>query len=199
MTFYLAIITVILSSTFASAKVPVFKSWKTFRSDYGFEFKYPDCWKVKSDDIDGKGPLSRHAGVFVMEAGSCITPRKRQWVDNGVGFTPLIDKMKKTDMISSADASEKSAQYKIKNGSWVAFKRFKINGNTEVIGYVEHQGFIRWNYEIYCDSRLVTVSVTGMDNPSEEILSKIRKQDDLAIPEPYKTIMESFRCTNPKL
>lgn len=188
-----------MTSTFASANETVFKLRKTFQSDYGFEFKYPDCWTITSDDIDGEGPISRHAGVFVTEAGICKTPRKRQWVANGISFTPIKDKMKRSAMIGSADAAEKSAQYKIKNGSWVAFSRFKINGDTEVIGYVEHHNFIRWKYEIYCESRLITVSVTGMDNPAKELLEKIRKQHDLAISEPYKTIIESFRCTVPKL
>lgn len=204
MNFYKVIITLLFTSTFASANETVFKSWRTFQNDYGFEFKYPDCWKVISNDIDGEGPLIRHAGVSVEEAGSCISPRKQQWVTNGIGFTPIKEKMKKLAMISSANASEKSAQYKIKNGDWVGFRRFKINGDTEVIGYVEHltmksPDFIRWNYEIYCDTRLIVAGGASIDNPSKELLDNIRKQDDLAISEPYKTIIESFRCTAPKL
>lgn len=144
--------TFILSSTFVFANESTFKSWKTFQSDYGFEFKYPECWKVRSDDIDGKGSITQHAGVFVTEAGNCKTPRKQKWADNGISFIPIEERIKYTDIIHSIQTSEKSAEYKIKSGTWIGFKRFKIIGDIEVVGYVEKQNFVRWNYKIYCKS-----------------------------------------------
>jgi len=45
----------ILTLSFAASaqtKGPRIKSWKTFRSDYGFKFGYPDCWIIYGNSQD---------------------------------------------------------------------------------------------------------------------------------------------------
>lgn len=70
----------------AEEKPSANKSWKTFRSDYGYEFKFPDCWELKINDPDEIGNFEKIKNIAVVEGQKCATSRRSQSAPNSVGF-----------------------------------------------------------------------------------------------------------------
>jgi hypothetical protein len=71
----------------AKAKEAVHKSWKTFKSDVGYQLKYPDCWEIIIDSPDESGPMDTIRNIFIRERPPCSTKRLSKDVDpNGIGI-----------------------------------------------------------------------------------------------------------------
>lgn len=199
----LLIVSFILNSIYTLADEPVYKSWKNFKSDHGYQFEYPDCWKVVSDDINGEGPIKEHAIVAVFEDGGCVTPRKSKYINNGMNINALEDDLKETEIIKMIEEKVRASKIYLKNGTWLSFKKFKLHGEADVLAYVESfknkdQNFIRWRHYIFCNNRLLVVTGPAFDDHPKEILKKL-KQGDLSSPEPYNTIFNSIKCTDSKI
>jgi hypothetical protein len=61
--------------SFGQEKATEYKNWKTFRSDYGFEFKYPDCWELKGNSPDEPPtPTAKSKDLVAKESVRCKTP-----------------------------------------------------------------------------------------------------------------------------
>jgi len=179
-----------------------YKSWKTFQSDYGYEFKYPDCWELMIDDPDEKGDFQKIHNLTTIEGNSCKTPRRDKEIPNSVAFRADY-KSNYYDSIKEADEKknrlEKWSRAERKNGRNFYFKRNKIE-NTESIDYVEllSNRSLRWRRELFCDQRRISVSGPSIMTPNSEYIEKL-KTGDFALPEPEKTIYDSIKCIEPKI
>ena len=194
----LAIILLVSSNTLA--KKTVYKSWTNFQSDYGYEFKYPDCWEIKINNPDQEGELKKIKNIFVTEIESCTTPRREEYTPNGIGFS-YIDTVTSENAKKEISIQEKSSKYRLENKSWLLFKKMRIDGGGEAIMYIEqHDKWkkkIRWVMKLFCPTREIYIVGAGIQNPNKELLQKFER-GDLAIPEPEKTVFESIRCIEPK-
>lgn len=191
-------------SSHAEEKTPEYKNWKTFRSDYGYEFKYPDCWAVKGDGPDEPEmatPISKN--MFITETEICKRPKMDVDVPNGIGISGGWDHLKsRDDALKRLARSEKNSDITVKRDEWKIYKRLKQDGTNEAFIYVENNHkigytYIRWQMDFYCPTEVISITGPSIKDPDENLLKKF-KAGDLALPEPEKTIYESIRCVKPK-
>jgi hypothetical protein len=178
----------------ADAKEPVYKSWKIFKSDVGYQFKYPDCWEIRIDSPDEEGSLEKVRNIAVDEGPSCVTKQLYKSVDpNGIGMTGGYGpKRTRSEAVKEIEFRERSAP-----GGDLVFKHFKL-GDTDAIAWVEHWPigkYIRWQTKVYCSDWWISITGPAIDelNVDKAIYAKFKK-GDLALPEPYNTIINSIRC-----
>ena len=183
-----------------------YSSWKTFRSDYGYEFKYPSCWEVHQDSPDEPAPTrSAEKVIAVDETASCPRPRMHPDVPNGIGIMGGLHPLK------SKEEGLKKLQLTLRNGDtwigrralpdgWQVYKHIKVDTHGEAVVYVENVNYdhnIRWKMTLYCPTQRIDFSGPQIKNPDESYYRKF-KAGDMATPEPEKTIYESIRCVAPK-
>lgn len=185
----------------ALAKEPAYKAWINFQSDYGYEFKYPDCWEMQPNSPDEDGTVFTKMRNISVTEKTCITKQRDKYVPNIMTFNSHVAKNEK-ELNHEISIIEKSSKFQLENKSWLLFKKLRINGGGEAIMYVEQhdkwQKQIRWIMKLFCTNREVYISGVPTTNPSKELLQKFER-GDLAIPEPEKTVFESIRCIEPKL
>jgi hypothetical protein len=187
--------------SFGQKEATRYKNWKTFRSDYGFEFKYPDCWVVQGDSPDEpKLATSKSKDIFVGEADECKRPQMAAWVPNGIGFHVDVKPFKsKEEGIAALNKIEKNIKEAAKIGGFKVYRQFDFDQGGAIASVEELQGVgfveIRWNMELYCLTRRIRIQDPVIKNPDKSYDEKF-KAGDLALPEPEKTIYESIKCTN---
>ena len=203
---YLILSAILLGPLLSQAenKVPVYKNWKTFKSDYGFEFKYPDCWIIKGDgpdEPDMAEPESK--GIFITETDICKRPIMYSSVPNGIGISAGWESLKSKDEgIKRITIAEKGSNITVQRDDWKIYKSLKINGDGNAFIYVENNNnvtykYIRWEMSLYCLTHVIRFEGPSIQNPDDALLKKF-KAGDLALPEPEKTIYESIRCVESK-
>jgi len=204
MKFFILPTSIILLSllTQAQEKKIEYKNWKTFQSDYGYEFKYPDCWKIDINDPDEKGRFEQIHNLAVLESKACKTSRRYTQVPNGISFTTgyknsYYDSIKAVD--DKKNKLEKWSKVEIKNGHHLFFSRKKLD-DSEFIDYVEvlHDKIYRWRRKLFCGLREISVGGPSITTTDSSYLDRF-KVGDFALPEPEKTIYESIRCIEPKI
>ena len=188
-----------------------YTSWKTFRSDYGYEFKYPSCWEVHQDSPDEPAPTrSAEKVIAVDETASCLRPRMDADAPNGIGIMGGLHPLKsKKEGLKDLQLTEKHADNKIirrnQVDGWQAYKHLNIGGDGVAIIYISNTAgtpktqnhVIRWEMSLFCPTQEIDFSGPTIRNPGDAYYSKF-KTGDLALPEPEKTIYESIRCVEPK-
>jgi len=180
-----------------------YKTWTTFQSDYGYEVRHPDCWKVGINSPDEEGEFSQIKSIDIEEGEKCKTPQRDRYVSNGVGIQVLWDIYKnEKDREVEIEGQERVLGARLKNKHLAYYKKFKI-GAADVIQYVEYldtvkKDKIRWMMEIYCDSRFINIGGPSIQNPDPSYFEKFKK-DDFGLPDPEKTIYQSFHCIDPKI
>ena len=192
------------SNSFAKSKQYVYKHWKTFRSDYGYEFKYPSCWKVRGNSPDeAEIPDQKSQNVAAIENVSCERTRFDPDVPNGISFSAGWGQN-----LSDSAVKEKIKHYKaaaennLARSVWKYFKQIVTpNGGVGAI-YVEYHkevgySFIRWTMNLFCNGNQIQISGPSIKNPNQSYYAKFRS-GNLALPEPEKTIYASVRCIPPK-
>lgn len=200
----LSVVTIFLLSIYSHAdeKVFTYKNWKTFKSDFGYEFRYPDCWSVEGDGPDEPRVASGSSkDIFIGESKTCARAKMNPEVPNGIsvsaGWGPLISK---DDAIKKIETSQSGSEVAIQRDEWKIYKRIKVGSGGEAYIYVENEKFykwIRWDMGLYCPSQYIHIVGPSIKNPAESYDKKF-KADDLALPEPEKTIYESIKCIEPK-
>lgn len=184
---------VLLASLQAHAEPLVYKSWKVFESDYGYEFKYPDCWKVGVNNAYDEGPLLESMDVITQEE-SCKTRKLDPEVPNGVSFAAgsKIDSKKREKRIAL------EASHVAKQTYYLVSTRRAVDGDAELFSNVEYtdklKNTYRWSATLFCPERIIEITGPTIKDPDKALLEKFKK-GDLAIPEPYKTIFDSVKCT----
>jgi hypothetical protein len=83
-------------------------------------------------------------------------------------------------------------------GETFVFKNFKL-GSVDAISWVEKfRGVghdIRWQTKVYCPDWWISITGPTIDEPNiDKSMFEKFKKGDLALPEPYKTMINSFRC-----
>ncbi len=191
------------SSALAAENQQHIKAWKTFESDAGYRFKYPDCWEVKVGDVAAvrEGPMEVQGSIFVQEGAPCVRPPQVGSGPNGVSFDGgWGPKNKRVDAKKELALRERNAPVDLERKKILFFKHFK-QGNNDAIAWVEDAGrFIRWEYKFYCPDWWITVTGPGLEKSKidKTLLDKLKNGDE-ALPEPEKTIIESLRCIPAKL
>lgn len=179
------------------------KKWKTFTSDYGYEFKHPNCWKVLPNNPDETEmqPKGAH-DVAVEESKVCSTQLLMPPHQNGVGISsgwsksPSAEERKK-----KLDRIERNSAITISRKEWLYFKRFKNEDNDAYV-YVQSYkevgySWIRWQMTLFCPVYEVTYTGPMVKNPDQSYFDRF-KAGDIALPEPERTIFDSIRCVKPK-
>ena len=187
----------------AQSKDPRIKSWKTLTNDNGFEFKYPDCWTVRTDNPDeGKDSVTEARDLAIEEGAECKRPLFDPPQQNSIGISGGWDKLRsKEEAMKEITSIESHSQNKILRKEMLIFKHLKV-GSDEVIIYVErlpnvNYVQIRWIMKVYCSSVKVSIGGPAIKDPDQVYFDKF-KAGDLAMPEPEKTIFESIKCVEPK-
>ena len=195
----LAILLLGASTSFAKGNHYDYKHWKTWRSDWGYEFKYPSCWVLRvnnSDEPQTVTPKSKE--LSVMETNRCARPQMAKYVPNGIYISGGADPLKS---VAAGQKQIKSILVHAKNNVirnvWKTYKHIKINGNDELfwvgvdhdVNYREY----RWKVNLYCPTQMISFSGPYIGNPSKTYDNKF-KAGDLGIPEPEKTIYASIKC-----
>lgn len=185
------------------AETAKIKSWKTFQSKLGFEFKYPDCWKVEIDDPDEKGPTESSKNIFVGEKKECERPPFAPDVPNGIGFGAGNLFETQQEALDYITKRKSSSIARVADKTYLIFKDLSniSKENMAYLAYVEVLPYnqFRWRMNLYCQSLLsVSITATDIKNPDPSYYEKFKK-GDLALPEPEKTILESVRCIPPKV
>jgi hypothetical protein len=193
----------------ADSNSSVIKSWKTYKSDLGFAFKYPDCWELLNEDsnLDSKTVPIQSADIFsLVEKKNCARPRFVPSSINGIGFMKGedIEAKPKEDEAKSTRITDYNGNAAVKGGKYFYYKRGKI-GSGDGIMWVESftgvkgskDSTIRWQFDVACPKRHILITGPAILNPENSYYEKF-KLGDLALPEPEKTIIESFRCTSAK-
>lgn len=179
----------------AYAQDPRIKSWKTVANENGYEFKYPNCWKVVTNNPDETNdPVTKARDIAVEETEGCARPLLDSPQPNGISFsagwkkTPPRDELLKK--IAKAETNAKS---------FLFFKRTKPTAGNGYVYADLHKdvGFtwIRWEMKLFCPNYEVFYSGPTIKNPDQSIMDRL-KAGDIALPEPEKTIFESVRCTS---
>lgn len=196
------ILTIILFGAFyshADEKAPTYKNWKTFHSDYGYEFKYPDCWKVGNLYVDDdEAPIESLITIFVGEKPNCEgEPRAN------ITFTLQNAQIKtKEDGLKEIKSLEMGSTNNILRKDWAFFKRIKI-GSDEAYVIVSNKPpiaghkDIEWAMGLYCPHMKIQIDGPAKLDPDKSLFDKF-SSGDAAIPEPEKTIYESIKCVEPK-
>lgn len=191
-------------SSQADEKALVYKNWKTFRSDYGYEFKYPDCWTVNGDGPDEPDTVTPSSkNIITIESDACKRPRMDPEVPNGVGISAGWRSLNsKDEALKKIESIAKRADNTVKRDEWKIYKRLKIEGDGEAIIYVENHHnvtytWIRWQMDLNCPTKHIDIAGPSIRNP-DELYNKKFKAGDLALPEPEKTIYASIKCIEPK-
>jgi hypothetical protein len=197
------LIIILFTALFANAdsSSPQIAKWKTFRSDSGFELKYPDCWTVQIDDPDNSMPLTEALDILVGESTGCPKPRPRfdPETPNGIGISGWEVFKTKEEATKDLAREEPWIKAEILRKEKLAGKRRKL-GSDEAVTYIEilPYNIIRWKTKLYCPhQRALMIGSPTIKNPKPEMLEKI-KAGDLNPPEPERTIIESIRCVEPR-
>jgi hypothetical protein len=179
------------------------KAWKTFSSNYGYVFKYPDCWVIKSDNPDELDtPLKDAHEIAVEESRSCARPLLNPPHQNVVGFSAGREvTQKKEDLFKEIKRRETDAPTNIARKEWLYFKHLKVDSNNALVDvrFEKNVGYtwIKWEMTLYCSGFKVFYSGPAIKNPDQTYFDRF-KAGDIALPEPEKTIFESIHCTEPK-
>lgn len=201
----LILVIIMMSSQFANSedKTPIYKSWKIFRSDYGYEFKYPDCWSLEPARADEPGSIkSTTREISMHEARLCERPQFYPPYQNSVnvigGWNPLKSK---DEGLKKLRLAEMGSDTTVKRDDWKIYKTLTI-GSDNAFVYVERfkmvgYEYIQWQMDLYCPTQLIRITGPAIKDPGESYNKKF-KAGDLALPEPEKTIYESIRCVEPK-
>jgi hypothetical protein len=183
-----------------NAREPAYKSWKTFKSDVGYQLKYPSCWEIHIDWPDEDGPLEKVRHISVDEGPSCATKQLSEDIyRNGIGIVGGSGpKQKKSEAIKEIEFRKKFAQGDVARGDDFVFKHFKL-GDADAITWVEKNSSlakdIRWQTKVYCPDWWISITGPAIDEPNiDKSMFEKFKKGDLALPEPYKTMINSFRC-----
>lgn len=192
-----------LVSSCATAEDRATNPWRTFQNDYGYEFRYPECWTVKNGDPydEGEDPKG-WSSTYAVETKKCrkdfneaeTNPRSIS-IDSG-GPT---DSKTTTAKLS---INERYLKSQLERKEWLFYKRIQVDGGGEAVLHVEvfsrEKSRARWKMHLFCPKREFWVTFYSADAKNKEILEKL-KNGDLAVPDPEKTIFESIRCIDPKL
>jgi hypothetical protein len=196
---FVAFLTLSVFPAFAEDKPPVYKNWKTFHSDYGYEFKYPDCWLPKASYADDTEPTSSTSKeLMVEEQSECRRNSLNPPFANSISFSSGWEKAKNDAEIKNMfDLQEKNSIADIQRKDILGFKRIKVGSHeaTIVVRNLTSSKVpsLRWEMELYCTSFLVRVVGPEIQNPTKSYYEKL-KSGDLALPEPEKSIYGSLRC-----
>lgn len=192
------------ASSQADEKVLIYKNWKTFRSNYGYEFKYPDCWSVGGDGPDEPAVASGPAkDIMTEESDACRRAKMDPEASNGIGISAGWHPLKSIEEgLKKMDSVEKHGDNNVVRDEWKIYKHLKIDGGGEALIHVENNHnvsytWIRWKMEIYCPTQQISFTGPSIRNPDESYIKKF-KAGDLALPEPEKTIYASIKCVEPK-
>jgi hypothetical protein len=179
------------------------KAWKTFSSNYGYVFKYPDCWDIKPDNPDELDtPVQDAHDIALEESKKCVRPLLNPPHQNIVGFSAgRVKTPQKDKLLKELNSLEKNSVSKIDRKDWLYFKHFKIGLNDayvdvrfeKMVGY----SYLFWEAVLYCPTYEVLFSGPAIKNPDQTYFDRF-KAGDIALPEPEKTIFESIHCTEPK-
>jgi hypothetical protein len=195
------ILILLLSSARTRAQEPQLKSWVSFRSDHGYEFKLPKCWELRAEGPEEDGPISAAKDILVTEKPKCLTPRRDKSVPNGVSFE-YIGNVTSADQTKQIEEQRRAANNHIKKmHDWLIYKELKIEGRGDAIVHVERfagsHKFLRWEWKIFCPSGMLWVSGPMIENSPPELLRKI-EAGELSVPEPENTIISSLKCVTAK-
>lgn len=176
-------------------------NWKTFQSDFGYEFKYPDCWGMSTFESDEVGPLSKMKNIHIEEKIDCLYPEKK--VDHKGAFTFEFQGFRnKLEKESEINKIEEDSKFNIKTKDWILAKKSTIGHVETSFIYIEHWNkknkYLRWKAYIQCSN--ITVLATGpmIFNPDEHLMLSIKSGKN-SMPEPENSIYESIRCIEPKI
>ena len=176
------------------------ESWKVFESDFGYSFKYPACWGIRIDSPDERGHL-RQIHNLAVEEKTCLTPPRDPEVNNGLGFQASLARHDKAAAAAKLEVVQREVSAELKNKNYLVSKTQKVDSDGTLVLYVESlsklRKIIRWRAELVCPTRLISIGGASLKNPSEEVLKELAA-GSLAIPEPYKTIFASVKCSKDK-
>jgi predicted DNA-binding antitoxin AbrB/MazE fold protein len=175
-------------------------NWKTFQSDYGYEFKYPECWEVGISDFYEKGELKRIKSLSLEAGKKCDSQIKNNGTDNLLSFNVVNGSRNSLTTVKKAsDEVESHHQAQSMNNTYLYFKKTSKN-NPAQADVIEHypDKNIRWIRDIVCNNIVLSVFGPTAANPDKLLLEKI-KGGDMSLPEPINTIYESVKCTKPKI
>ena len=174
------------------AEADSYKSWKVFRSNYSYEFKYPQCWSVKIDDADYEGKVEGSAYV-IAQANDCGIKNS---VEQSVGFQVDFPKLKTSELTKKIADRQKELEAGLKNGDILHFEKKTLGGSTTYSISAYSDPFKKKIFSkmiVFCRSSEITVSGPAISNASAENIQRI-KQSGTALIEPAKTIYSSVRC-----
>jgi hypothetical protein len=196
-------ISLIFNSSLEAKELKAKTNWKTFQSDYGYEFKYPDCWEISIEDSDYTGPLEKADGILLKQSEKCTN---KDFQSDGTGISILIHNRFESKEKSITAISEKEAWFK--NISKTNYKLLMKDHKSEnSYSYFEVEQLyqnpksplkIRWNMYLFCPLFEINFSGPLLEEPDTSYLEKFKK-GDLGLPEPEKTIYESIRCIKTKV
>ena len=175
--FLLALITCMSFFAKADGTTVEIKSRKTFKSDFGYEFKYPDCWEVLIDSPSGELPLSRNKDIAVNETSKCRNERLKMDPNkpNGVGISVIersyesknqtIELFEKIKLAAAGRAAAKPS---------MPTKFFKIAEHNAVAYVEDHKTFIRWRVIYNCPKAEISLSGPSVRSPQKVILINLK-------------------------
>jgi hypothetical protein len=178
-----------------NAKEPVYKGWKVFKSEVGYQFRYPDCWEINIDMPGEHGPLEKVRNISVNESPRCSIRVLLNGISIMGGSGP---RQKKSEAIKEIEFRKKFAAGDIARGDIFVFKHFRL-GDADAIAWVEKYRAltkdIRWQTKVYCPDWWISITGPAIDEPNiDKSMFEKFKKGDLALPEPYNTMINSFRC-----
>ena len=188
-----------------------YKSWKTFQSEFGFEFKHPDCWKITEGHVGHLPPYNRQITFAIEETSICSTKAFNPGFPNSLWFHVKVKYNESAEVYPEGNPADAVKEIKklgevsenhITRKDWLIFKRLKF-GKNEGLVYVESlqnvgDKGIRWKWNVYCPTWWISIGSPIMKDPDKSYFDKF-KAGDVALPEPEKTIIDSIRCEEPKI
>lgn len=180
----------------AEKAVPVKYSWKSLKSENGFEVKYPDCWSLIVDDAYDNSSVEKTSDLGIVEGSKCARPKNNPNIPNMVS----IRSWKELKSVAEIDDKIKQMvkRYSKESADSLGAASMHI-GDEKAVVYVDNIGSatIRWNINIYCQNlQTLTIQAASLHESSRlyaEYLKRVQS-GDLSMPAPEKTILESIRC-----
>lgn len=182
----------LLSTVAAATEAP------TFKSLYGFELAYPECWGVTNQEEEFNGPLEKSRSLFLQETAKCARPKLSADVPNGLSVTLFKSFKDNTEAATRFSALEERVKVSIKTEGLerkiAGYRKYKVDG-ADALTYAEIQpnGELLYSTVIHCGLRAVNLTGPQVKKPADKVMKQIQA-GEIVIPETEGTIVQSFRC-----
>lgn len=190
---YILALILLSQVSMAQSKKSKKEEWQTFKSNLGFQFEYPKCFKISIESVDSGNVLLDSPHITLRPSRDCGSSdltlffAVQYWVDPGDESTEKLFN-KSFEFYKKGMKLPPLAIKKRKNSNAFSYLFLeKLNDNN-----------LRLRGALYClkDKKRLTISGPEINeyNLKYKLMKSEAKKGDLYVPPPFDRIIESVKC-----